>query len=53
MVGLVQSVIKGYQMLGIILAALPVSIQALFQLALAFIALGVLVKVIYNMVGGS
>lgn len=44
--GFVQSVIKGYDMLRMILSYMPVTIQAFFNLALAFIVIGSLVSVI-------
>lgn len=51
---MVQSVVKGYSMLQLILSFLPVPIQAFFALALAFVVIGSLVSVIkYFLRGGG
>lgn len=51
---MVQSVIKGYTMLQVIISNLPIPIQAFFQLALAFVVIGSLVSVIkYFLRGGG
>lgn len=51
---MVQSVIKGYEMIQLILSYMPVTIQALFQLVLAFVVIGSLVSVIrYFLRGGG
>lgn len=43
---MVQSVLKGYQMLQLIIFYLPITIQAFFSLVMAFIVIGSLVSVI-------
>lgn len=50
---MVQSVAKGYQMLAMIYASLPISIQALWQLVLAVIALSILVSIVKYTLGGD
>ena len=43
---LVQSLVKGYEMMSLILAACPLPVQALIQLGFASISIGCLVSVI-------
>lgn len=51
---MVQSVIKGYDMIRLLLSYLPVPVQTFFQLALAFVAIGSLVSIIkYFLRGGG
>lgn len=43
---MVQSVLKGYQMLQLIISNLPIAVQSFFSLVMAFIVIGSLVDVI-------
>lgn len=51
---MVQSVLKGYQMLQLIIFSLPITIQAFFQIVLSLIVIGSMVSVIkYFLRGGG
>ena len=48
----IDSVIKGYRMLQLIIAALPIAVQAFIYLGLSIIAVHALVAVIKYFLGG-
>lgn len=51
---MVQSVLKGYQMLQLIIFNLPITFQAFFQIILSLIVIGSMVDVIkYFLRGGG
>lgn len=50
---MVQSVLKGYQMLQMIISALPITIQAFFYTVFALIVIGSMVDIIKYFLRGS